>query len=307
VVVDGLHLRKHPDARVQQVIGRVLDKFESCSSVSALLRWTWEQKIELPRPASRGDGMRIQWVQPNYRGLLDMLRNPKYAGVYVHPRYHRQTHASASGKVQTRHRLSRPDEWTTVLKDHHPAYITLAQHEANWQKITMNAQRFTSSRGAVNRGASLLAGLVQCRRCGHAMQVSYSSKGRVSYDCRNGRRQRDGGTARCFRFSADELERQLTEQVLYAVSPAGVAAADLAAEQLASERASRRAMLSDQLEQLRYEADLTRRRLDAVDPANRLVFGTLTEEWELNLRAVSEQESLLSSFHTDDPPPPTAD
>jgi len=103
------------------------------------------------------------------------------------------------------------------------------------------------------------------------------------------------------------LERQLTEQVLYAVSPAGVTAAELAAERLASERASRRATLSDQWEQLRYEADLTRRRLDAVDPANRLVFGTLTEEWELNLRAVSEQESLLQEFDSDDPPRPTAD
>jgi len=306
VVVDGLHLRKHPNARVQQVIRRVLDKFESCSSVSGLLRWTWEQKIELPRSASSGDGMRIEWVQPNYRGLIDMLRNPKYAGVYVHPRYQHQTRAPASGKVQIR-RLSQPDEWTTVLKDHHPAYITLAQHEANCQKITMNAQRFTASRGAANRGASLLAGLIQCRRCGHTMQVGYSSQGRVSYDCRNGRRQRDGGTVSCFRFAADELERQLTEQVLYAVSPAGVVAAELAAEQLASECASRRATLSDQLEQLRYEADLTRRRLDAVDPANRLVFGTLTEEWELNLRAVSEQESLLSAFDTNDPPRPTAD
>lgn len=139
------------------------------------------------------------------------------------------------------------------------------------------------------------------------MQVRYSSQGRVSYDCRNGRRQRDGGATSCFRFSADELERQLTEQVLYAVSPAGVAAAELAAQQLASERDARRATLSDQWEQLRYEADLTRRRLDAVDPANRLVFGTLSEEWELNLRAVSEQELLLRQFDSDDPPRPTAD
>ena len=212
-----------------------------------------------------------------------------------------------SGKVHTHRRLSRPDEWTTVLQDHHPAYITFAQHEANRQKIAMNAQRLTASRGTVNRGASLLAGLVQCRRCGHTMQVRYSSKGHVSYDCRNGRRQRDSGASSCFRFSADELERQLTEQVLYAVSPAGVAAAELAAEQLASERDSRRATLSDQLEQLRYEADLTRRRLDAVDPANRLVFSTLTEEWERNLREVSDQESSLSAFDTNDPPRPSAD
>lgn len=307
VVVEGMHLRKHPDHRVQQVVQRVLDQFPTCSSVSALLRWTWEQKIKLPRPTASGDGSRVEWVEPNYRGLIDMLRNPKYAGVYVHPRYQQETQVLACGKVQTRRRLSRPDEWTTVIEDHHPAYITPSQQEANQQKIAMNAQRYTSSRGAVNRGASLLAGLVACRRCGHKMQVSYSQRGRVSYDCRNGRRQRDTDSSRCFRFSADALESQLSEQVLYAVSPAGVAAAELAAERLAAERADRRATLSDQLEQLRYEADLTRRRLDAVDPANRLVYATLCEEWEVNLRAVSEQESLLSQFDTDDPPRPTSE
>jgi DNA invertase Pin-like site-specific DNA recombinase len=307
VVVEGMHLRKHPNRRVQQVIQKVLDQFPTCSSVSALLRWTWEQKIKLPRPAASGDGSRIEWVEPNYRGLIDMLRNPKYAGVYVYPRYQQEAQVLACGKVPTRRRLSRPDEWTTVIKDHHPAYITLSQHEANQRKIAMNAQRYTSSRGAVNRGASLLAGLVECRRCGHKMQVSYSKRGRVSYDCRNGRRQRDTDLSRCFRFSADALERQLSEQVLYAVSPAGVAAAEVAAERLAGERADRRATLSDHLEQLRYEADLTRRRLDAVDPANRLVYATLCEEWEVNLRAVSEHESLLSQFDTDDPPRPTSE
>jgi len=304
VVVDGMHLRKHPNRRVQQVIQRVLDQFACCRSVSALLRWTWEQNIELPRAAS-SDGSRIEWFPPNYRALMDMLRNPKYAGLYVHPRYQRETRTTPSGKVQKHRRLSTPDEWVIVLHDHHPAYITFAQYQANQEKIAMNAQRYTASRGSVNRGASLLAGLIACRRCGHKMQVSYSSRGHVSYDCRSGHRQRDSKVDGCFRFSADALERQLSEQVLYAVSPAGIAAAELAAERLASERAERRQTLVDQLEQLRYEADLTRRRLDAVDPANRLVYSTLCDEWELNLRAVSDQELLLSQFDVDDPPRPT--
>ena len=64
VVVDSMHLRKHPDRRVQQVIQRVLDQFDCRPSVSALLRWTWEQNIELPR-ASNSDGSRVEWVQPN--------------------------------------------------------------------------------------------------------------------------------------------------------------------------------------------------------------------------------------------------
>ena len=307
VVVEGKHLRQHPDQRVQQAVQRVLDKFESCSSVRGLLRWAEEQQMLLPCPVIEGDGSRIEWVRPNYRALTDMLKNAKYAGVYVYPRYQQATHASGSGKVVTRRRLSRPDEWTTVKHDQHPAYITFQQYQANQQKIAMNAQRHTSSRGAVNRGVSLLAGLIVCRGCGHKLQVHYGSRGSVSYGCTHGRRQRDSEASGCFRFNADELERQLSDQVLHAVSPAGVAAAELAAQRIESEHTDRRTALSDQLEHLRYESDLTRRRIDAVDPAQRLVYSTLCQEWEQNLLAVSEQELLLSQFDHDDPPRPTSE
>lgn len=309
LVVEGMHLRKHPDRRVQQAIERLFEKFETCSSVSQLLSWLWEQNIQLPRSPVPGDGTNVEWVEANYRCVMDVLKNPKYAGIYVYPRYQRETKVLPCGTVQKIRRLSRPDEWRIVLNDHHPAYITHKQYEASQRKIAMNAQRCTSSRGAVNRGSSLLAGLIECRRCGHVMQVRYSSTGRVSYDCRNGRRQRDrgqqDGPPGCFRFSADDLERRLSEQILYAVSPAGVRAAELAAERMASERDARRAALSDQLEQLRYEADLSRRRLDSVDPANRLVFDTLAAEWEVGLQAVVDGESALAEFDRDDPPRPT--
>lgn len=306
VVVEGKELRKHPNAPVQNAITRMFEKFSACSSVSQLVTWLWEQDIQLPRPATAGDGTQFEWADAHYRGVLDMLKNPKYAGIYVYPRYVRETKTKPCGKVQTRWRLAKAEEWTTVLHDHHPAYITPQQYQANQEKIAMNAQRYTVSRGASNRGVSLLAGLIECRRCGHKMQVHYSSAGRVSYDCRNGRRQRDGGGASCFRFSADELERQLSEQILHVVSPAGLAAAELATSRLSAERDARRGQLLDQLEQARYESDLTRRRLDGVDPANRLVFSTLTSEWEVGLQAVQDAEQALQMFDLDDPPRPTA-
>jgi hypothetical protein len=74
---------------------------------------------------------------------------------------------------------------------------------------------------------------------------------------------------------------------------------------MTSERDARRSALSGQLEQLRYDAALTRRRLDSVDPANRLVFDTLASEWEICLQAVSDGESALAEFDRDDPPRPT--
>ena len=307
VVVEGKELRKHPNAAVQDAITRMFEKFSACSSVSQLVTWLWDQDIKLPRPAPSGDGTKFEWADANYRSVLDMLKNPKYAGIYVYPRHVRETKTQPCGKVQKRWRLANAEEWTTVLHDHHPAYITPQQYQANQEKIAMNAQRSTASRGATNRGVSLLAGLIECRRCSHKMQVHYSSTGRVSYNCSNGRRQRDRGSTSCFRFSADELERQLSEQILHVVSPAGLAAAELAASRLSDERDARRGQLLNQLEQARYEADLTRRRLDSVDPANRLVFSTLTSEWELGLQAVQDAEHNLQTFDLEDPPRPTAE
>lgn len=310
VVVEGRHLRKHPDRRVQQGMERLFEKFETCSSVSALLSWLWEQDLELPRSPVSGDGSQVSWVEANYRALIDVLRNPQYAGIYVYPRYQQETTVLPCGKVQKVRRLSRPDEWEVVLKEQHPAYITPEQYQANQQKIAMNAQRFTASRGAANRGSSLLAGLVECCRCGHKMQVRYSSAGRASYLCRHGRPQRDrtqGKASGCFRFAADALERQLSEQILYVVSPAGVQAAEWAAQRMAAQRDARRSALVGELEQVRYDADLARRRLENVDPAKRLVFDTLTAEWEVCLKAVADAESLLAEFDRHDPPHPSVE
>jgi DNA invertase Pin-like site-specific DNA recombinase len=308
VVVDGKHLRKHPDRRVQQAIERVFEKFTTSSSVSQLLAWLWEKDYKLPRPDVAGDGLQFEMVEAGYSCLLDMLQNPKYAGIYVYPRYRYEKTVAADGTVQKKRRRTRPDEWEVRLEDHHPAYITLTEYAANQEKIAMNAQRFApASRGAANRGAALLGGLIECRRCHHVMQVSYSSQGKVTYYCHRGQRQRERGEGGCIRFAGEELEHQLSEQILYAVGPAGVEAARLACERLAAERATRRSLLSDELAQLRYEADLARRRFDNVDPANRLVLDTLAAELEVALQAVADQESRLSRFDREEPARPTAE
>lgn len=308
VVVDGKHLRKHPDRRVQQAIERVFEKFPTTSSVSRLLAWLWEHGYQLPRADVAGDGTKFEMVDARYSGLLDMLRNPKYAGLYVYPRYRYEKNVAADGTVQNKRRRTRPDEWEVQLADHHPAYITLAEYEANQEKIAMNAQRVApAGRGAANRGSALLGGLIQCRRCHHVLQVSYSRQGKVTYYCHRGHRQRERGEPNCIRFAAEELEHQLSEQILYAVGPAGVEAARLAGARLASTRATRRSLLSDELAQFRYEADLARRRFDNVDPANRLVLDTLAGELEVSLHAVAEQESRLSRFEREKPERPTAE
>ncbi len=308
VVVDCRHLRKHPDRRVQQAVKRVFEKFNTCASVGQLLALLWEKGYQLPLPERSGDGTKYKMVDASYSCLLHMLQNPKYAGMYVYPRQRRETVVLPDGTVVKKSRPTRPDEWQVCLEDQHPAYIELSQYEANQEKIAMNAPRFSpESCGAVNKGSSLLAGLVVCRRCHHKMRVRYRKGGSFSYLCHQGRRQRDRSEPGCFHITGNELERQLSDQILYAVSPAGVRAAHLASDRLTTERTTQRVILSDELEQLHYDADLARRRFDNVDPANHLVFDTLATELEVALQSVAEQEARLARFDRDEPQRPTAD
>ncbi len=305
VLVDGKHLRKHPDRRVQQAIARVFEKFPTSASVGQLLTWLWDKQYQLPRPAS-SDGLTFEMVDANYTALLDLLQNPVYAGLYAYPRFRTETIVLPDGTVRKKTRRTRPSEWEVRREGNHPAYINVAQYEAHQEKIAMNAQRFApASRSSANQGRALLSGLIECRRCHHKLQVHYDSQGRVTYFCQHGKRQRDRGAAGCIRLAGEELERQLSEQVLYAVSPAGVQAALLAGERLATERATQRAILSDELERFQYEADLARRRFNHVDPANRLLLDTLASEVEAALQAVAEQEAKLAWFDQDEPTRPT--
>jgi hypothetical protein len=81
----------------------------------------------------------------------------------------------------------------------------------------------------------------------------------------------------------------------------------LAGDRLAAERSTQRSLLSDELQQLCYDADLARRRFDNVDPANRLVLDTLAAELEVAMQAVSQQEARLARFDRHQPQRPTAD
>lgn len=307
VVVDRRHLRKHPDPRVQRTVAQVLDKFRSCASVYQLLTWLQGHQMKLPSPVRDGEGLNVNWVEATYPRVREMLDNPFYAGIYVYPRYKTEMQVDSGGEEKKRVRRARPEDWDHFLPDHHPAYIGADEYEANQEKLAMNAQRYApQTGGAAHAGAALLSGLITCRRCQHKMQVSYGKRG-VSYACRQGRRQRAEATGGCLRFPGQELERQLSEQILYAVSPAGVAAAELAAQRLGTERAQRRQALEDDAQQARYEADLARRRFDHVDPSNVLVLNTLGQEWEAALQTLRDHEDRLEAFDRQEPPQPTSE
>jgi hypothetical protein len=67
-----------------------------------------------------------------------MLHNPRYAGAYVYGRS--RSRRRPGGGVETR---SVPrEEWTVLLRDAHPGYITWERFEANERQLRDNAQSY---------------------------------------------------------------------------------------------------------------------------------------------------------------------
>jgi DNA invertase Pin-like site-specific DNA recombinase len=307
VVIETKHLRKHGDARVQRAVEYVFSTFEHCVSVSELYDKLQNEGFQLPRPIAGSHGEQVQWLAVTYRSLLKMLRNPVYSGVYIYPRHVTQMHRNASGKLTRKIRATAEQEWQVKLTGHHPAYLSEHEFQVNNKKIAMNAQRNRPSGGAPRTGSALLGGLLLCRHCQHKMHVIYSSKGNARYRCRSGFRQREDASVSerscCFSFAAEAIELEVAEQVLWTVSPGGVAASELAYNRLQEQRDSERQRIVDELSHAQYEADLTRRRFNSIDPSNRLVFETLARELEVNLQQVELQTQRLTSFEQNRPQP----
>jgi hypothetical protein len=139
------------------------------------------------------------------------------------------------------------------------------------------------------------------------LSVEYQSSGTITYVCHKGVPRREGPTGGCLRFRANELEDRVSQQILYAVSPAGVAAAERAAELLAQDWNERRQILEEELAHHSYQADLALRRLKAIPPEDTNAFVPLAHEYDATLLTLKEHQARLEAFDRDETALPTAD
>ena len=191
--------------------------------------------------------------------------------------------------------------WSTLILDAHPGYITWNQFLRNQQRLDDNRTfRAEDRRGAVREGAALLQGIVLCGRCGRRMTIRYRDDGVTPvYTCQHVYLQ-FGGPA-CQHIRGDGVDATVALIFLEAMQPAQLEVSIAALEQVEA-----RARQIDQQWQLRveraqYEADLARRRFLAVEPENRLVARSLEGDWNQKL---AEIERLEREYTTS--PKPTA-
>jgi DNA invertase Pin-like site-specific DNA recombinase len=282
-----------PDEQVQQALRLVFDTFARLGAALGVVQYFAENRLRIPTRHYGGsrDGQ-LAWRPLDHGRVLAILHNPTYTGTYVYGRTKTRNVVLPGEEPRIKGRTRRVvvEDWPFVLHDHHPGYITWEQFRRNQQHLTDNCTAdHQERRGAIREGAALLQGLVLCGRCGRRMTIRYMDNGRIPlYECNQLHKQH--GEKTCQSLRGDRIDEAVACVFLEAMKPAQLEVSMAAIDQISQQarRADRQWELM--VERARYEAELARRRFQAVEPENRLVARTLERDWEAKLAEVERME-----------------
>jgi DNA invertase Pin-like site-specific DNA recombinase len=289
-----------PDAGVQAAIRDVFAAFTACGSAYGVVAVFKGRRFPLRAYGGAWAGQ-LRWGRLTCARVLDVLKNPCYAGAYVHGRYTSRRTVVPDGTVRTA-LVERPRaEWPVLIKDHHEGYITWAEYLANEARLAAN--RTNAGARPPREGSALCQGIIVCGSCGKPMRTSYHAEARPAYECSS--RADRLTTPTCRSVAAATVDDAVAGVLLDALTPEQVALALAAADEVAGrhQRISRAAGLA--VERARYEADRAERAFSQVEPENRLVARTLEARWEARLTALAEAEQALDTARDALPPLPS--
>jgi DNA invertase Pin-like site-specific DNA recombinase len=278
-----------PDAGVQAAIRDVFAAFTACGSAYGVVAAFKERRFPLRAYGGAWAGQ-LRWGKLTCARVLGVLKNPCYAGAYVHGRYSSRRTVEPGGTVHTG-LVERPRaEWPVLIKDHHEGYITWVHYLANEAKLAAN--RTNAGARPPREGCALCQGIIFCGSCGKPMRTSYHTDQRPSYECSS--RADRLTTPTCRSVAAATVDDAVARVLLDALTPEQVALALSAVDEIAGrhQRVSRAAELA--VERARYDAGRAERAFCAVEPENRLVARSLEARWEAALAALAEAEQALN-------------
>jgi excisionase family DNA binding protein len=288
-------LEKDPDERVRAAINLVFRKFAELGSARRVYFWLGEQGIEMPAVTSSGSAERIMWKAPRYHSVLSLLQNPIYAGAYAYGRSKTSVRIEDGRKRAVRTSRRKPEDWSVLILDHHEGYIDWDAYRGNQELMAHNTNgRGSAVRGSIRSGSALLSGLLRCGHCGAKLCVAYPGPTSIRYQCTTRILSRDH--ACCVMFGGLGADRLVGEQVLRCLQPLGLQAALQAIDQLQSVEDERLAHKRLALQRASYEVNRAQRQYDAVDPANRLVAGSLERRWNDALSVQSRLEAEVAEL-----------
>ena len=267
----------NPDEEVQARLHHLFAKFRELRSAKAVMRHFLEANLLLPvRPLDGPAPHDVVWRPASSARILQVLKNPAYAGAYVYGRRRRTPIGRRSGSPGCATEAVAIQDWPVCLKDALPGYIDWEEFMANQRRLADNLNRYDVNRhGVPRRGSALLQGIAVCGRCGRRMGLHYSGPhgSYPVYVCRADQHQHGG--PRCQEVRALGIDTAVERLLLEALTPDRLALAIAALGELESEARTLEHQWSLKRERARYEAERARRQYDAVEPENRLVARSL--------------------------------
>jgi DNA invertase Pin-like site-specific DNA recombinase len=277
-----------PDSEVRQTLGHLFATFEATGSARAVVKAFAAEGLSFPARHRGGPHAgELYWTTLTHTRVLAALHNPRYAGAYVYGRARHYTDADGRHHTAVKPR----EQWTTVIEEAHPGYLSFAQFLANQDVLAANAAARGEDRraGPPREGPALLQGLLVCGRCGRRMTVRYHSRADATvvpdYFCQ----ANSVATAApiCQHVNGAAVDDAVAALVLDTVSPLAIEVALSVSDELASRAAAADRIRAAHVQRAQQAADAARRRYLAVDPANRLVASTLEADYNDALRELA--------------------
>ena len=285
-----------PDQRVQHTIRTFFATFRRTGSATATVKHFRAQRWSFPRRLwhgpRKGD---VIWGPLDHSRTRWVLHHPRYAGAFVYGRTRQRRH-------EKYHKLPR-EEWTALIRDAHPGYISWDHFEHHQTMLRENAavQGRDRRRSPPREGPALLQGIVICGKCGIRMTVRYHhARDTVVpiYVC-----QREGietGQPICQQITGTSIDAAIGSVVIDAVSPMALEVTLGIQQELQTRLDEADALRRTQIERAQYEVDLARQRFMRVDPNNRLVADSLEAEWNEKLRLLDDAHEYARTQHDAD-------
>ncbi len=279
-----------PDAGVGHAVRHLFATFARTGSARATVQAFRDEGLSFPARVRTGVHKgELTWMPLRHWRVLRTLHNPRYAGAFAYGRL--RGRKSVDGKITTE-KVPR-EEWTALILDAHPGYITWEQFELNQEALAANATAHAreGGRGPAREGPALLQGLAVCGRCGRRMTVGYHQRLGVEvpdYRCMGQAIQT--GSAPCHTVPGATIDPAISQLLLDSVTPVALDVALSVQAELEARAGEADALRASHVERARHRAETARRRYLAVDPDNRLVADSLEADWNDALRQLSEAE-----------------
>jgi DNA invertase Pin-like site-specific DNA recombinase len=161
-----------PDEEVQGAVALVFRLFRETGTAFAVVQQFAKAALRFPKRSYGGAwNGKLIWGYLTHSRVLNILKNPSYAGMYVFGRYQYRRQINSSGEVRKQVHLVSMADWRVSLQEHHEGYINRDEYLKNQERLEKNRTNGGEMilSGPAREGLALLQGLLVCGQCGRAL------------------------------------------------------------------------------------------------------------------------------------------